>query len=145
MAIEKLGGAVIFCRGEKGVELALVHDMFGYWTLSKGHLEANEEDKSGVAREIKEEVSLEVEVMDHLGNNEYISSDPEKGKIRKQVAYYLAECKDPEALKLTKSGGLDEAKWFPLAKIADLRMYDDVVPFVTKAIKLLSTHAGVAK
>lgn len=139
MPVEKLGGAVVYHLENGQIFLALVHDMFGYWTLSKGHLNQGEETKVGVAREIKEEMSLEVRVLDHLADNEYISSDPEKGKLRKQVSYFLAEAQDKDSLKLAKSGGLDEARWFGLSEVAGLKMYDDVVPFVTKAIKILST------
>lgn len=138
MPVEKLGGAVVYIRAGGKIYLALVHDMFGYWTLSKGHIGNDENLQAGVAREIQEEVSLHVKVLDHLGDNEYISSDPEKGKLRKQVSYFLAEAEDQNALKLTKSGGLDEARWFTLSEVAELKMYDDVVPFVTKALKLLS-------
>lgn len=138
MPIEKLGGAVVYVREGGEIMLALVHDMFGYWTLSKGHIKPDEELKLGVQREIGEEMSLGVTVLDELGNNEYISSDPEKGKLRKQVSYFLAEAEDKNSLKLTKSGGLDEARWFSLSEIPDLKMYDDVVPFVAKAIKILS-------
>ncbi len=138
MPVEKLGGAVIYCKDAGEVYLALVHDVFGYWTLSKGHIQPDEELLQATEREIKDEMSLEVTVKDKLGENEYISSDPEKGKLRKQVSYFLAEAKDKSQLQLTKSGGLDEARWFKLAEIPDLRMYDDVVPFITKGIKLLN-------
>ncbi len=137
MPIERLGGAVVYTNEGSTISLALVHDIFGYWTLSKGHIKVAEEATVGTAREVKEELSLEVEIKDKLGENEYISSDPEKGKIRKQVIYFLAEAKNKQQLQLTKSGGLDEAKWFALPEIADLRMYDDVIPFITKAINLL--------
>ncbi len=138
MPIEKLGGAVVYLREGGEIFLALVHDMFGYWTLSKGHIKPDEDLETGVAREIAEEISLKVKVLDHLGDNEYISSDPEKGKLRKQVSYFLAEAEKKGDLELTKSGGLDEARWFNLTEVLDLKMYDDVVPFVTKAIKILS-------
>lgn len=142
MPIEKLGGAVVYKKGKEGVELALVHDIFGYWTLSKGHISADEEVEAGCRREIKEELNLDVEIRKELGANEYVASDPEKGKIRKQVNYFLAAAKGKDELKLAEGkGGLDDARWFPLAEIADLRMYDDVVPFITKAIKILKANA----
>ncbi|MEA1929363.1 MAG: transcription antitermination factor NusB [Patescibacteria group bacterium] len=140
MPIEKLGGAVVYILEEAEVSLALVHDIFGYWTLSKGHLEEGEDLQTGTTREVKEEMSLDVKVADDLGQNEYISSDPEKGKLRKQVNYFLAQAKSKKQLKLKPSGGLDDARWFTLAEVGDLRMYDDVVPFITKAVKLLSRH-----
>lgn len=140
MPIEKLGGAVVYARENGQVYLALVHDMFGYWTLSKGHIKPGEEVAAGVAREITEEMSLSVKVLESLGENEYISSDPNKGKLRKQVSYFLAEAEDKNVLKLAKSGGLDEARWFNLNEVLDLKMYDDVVPFVTKALKILAEN-----
>jgi transcription antitermination protein NusB len=138
MPIEKLGGAVVYCREEGAIYLALVHDIFGYWTLSKGHIEEGEDVPTGTTRELKEELSIVVKITEPLGANEYIASDPEKGKIRKQVNYFLAEAKSKAELKLAPDkGGLTEAKWFSLAEIPDLRMYDDIVPFVTKAIQIL--------
>ncbi|MCI0533346.1 transcription antitermination factor NusB [bacterium] len=137
MPIEKLSGAVVYSLRSDEIRLAFVHDIFGHWTLSKGHLKEEEEEKEGTARVVKEEISLNVEIKDKLGSNEYIASDPEKGKIRKQVNYYLAEATSG-ILKLAKSGGLDDAAWFPLESIPDLNMYDDILPIVTKGINILT-------
>ena len=140
MPIERLGGAVISAREHGQIYLALVHDIFGFWTLSKGHINPGEEVEAGAKREIKEELALEVNLGAKLGDNEYVASDPEKGKIRKQVSYFLAEAADKNQLQLAKSGGLNDARWFHMSEVADLKMYDDIVPFITKAIKIL-THA----
>jgi len=140
MPIEKLGGAVVFCEHDSEIYLALVHDIFGYWTLSKGHIEAGLAVEDGTAQEILEELSVPIIIKDSLGKNEYIASDPEKGKIRKQVNYFLAECTDENFAKLklaADKGGLDDLRWFKLEEIADLKMYDDILPFVTKGIKLV--------
>ncbi len=140
MPIETLCGAVVYAKFGKDIKLALVHDIFGYWTLSKGHVDASEKAEEGACREIKEEMSLEIKVIAPLGSNEYIASDPEKGKIRKQVKYFLAEVVGSTDIDLTKkkSEGLDDARWFNLREIPDLKMYDDILPIVTKAIKTLS-------
>ena len=60
-----------------------MHDVFGYWTLSKGRIEKNENASEGAKRKIAEEIGLDVEVGKELGKNEYVASDPEKGKIKK--------------------------------------------------------------
>lgn len=140
MPIEKLAGAVVYNKDKEGkISLALVHDVFGYWTLSKGHIEENEDIEVGAKREIKEEMGVEIEIEANLGSNEYIASDPEKGKTRRQVLYFLAKCEEKNKLKLEKEkGGLDDVAWFELGEVVDLRMYDDIVPIVTKAIKLLT-------
>src|SRR3989344_2865664 len=136
--IEKLGGAVVFSKKDGTVYLALVHDIFGRWTLSKGKLEESDKDvREATVREIKEELGVDIVIKEGLGTNEYIASDPERGKIRKRVAYFLAETPYQE-LKLGTSGGLDDARWFTLEEIGDLKMYDDILPIVTKGITLLA-------
>ena len=137
MIIQNLGGAVVYARDGEEVYLAFVHDVFGHWTLSKGKVEPDEDVKVGTVREIKEEMGLDIVIKSDLGMNEYIANDPEKGKIRKQVHYYLAESKF-DKIKLGPSGGLDDAKWFKLADILELNFYNDILPIVTKAITMLS-------
>ena len=138
MPIEKLGGAIVYSKKDDDYYLALVHDVFGYWTLSKGRLEADENEQEGTKREIKEEIGLDVEVMDEIGRNEYVANHPEKGKIRKQVMYFLAKA-DYKELELEKdNGGLDEARWFKLTDLQDIKTYGDILPFITKAVSLIS-------
>lgn len=139
MPVEELVGTVIYAREASEVYLALVHDIFGHWTLSKGKLQQGEEHLAGVKRKAKEETGLEVEVEDQLGENEYIANDSKVsgGKKRRHATYFLskAEFKD---LTLKKEGGLDDAQWFPLASVGDLNFYDDILPIVTRAINILA-------
>lgn len=138
MPIEQLGGAVVFTRVDDQIYLAMVHDVFGRWTLSKGHIEPEEDVKNGTIREIKDEMGIDIDIKQELGQNEYIASDPEKGKTRRQVYYFLAEAFDKPPLKLEEEkGGLDKVQWFALAEVPELNMYDDMVPIITKAIKIL--------
>ncbi|MBX4210561.1 transcription antitermination factor NusB [Candidatus Parcubacteria bacterium] len=134
--VEKLAGAIVYARDKEDIYLALVHDIFGHWTLSKGHLEENEEEQVGIKRVIKEELGLEIEVKEKLGSNDYVAYDPEKGKIKKSVLYFIAESQFKE-IKLEKTGGLDDVRWFKLADILDLNFYNDILPIVTKAINIL--------
>ena len=136
MPQELLAGSVVYARQGGEVYLALVHDIFGHWTLSKGHLTEGEDEKLGVARVIKDEIGLAIKPEVKLGENEYVATQPEKGKVRKKVLYYLART-EFEDLVLKKSGGLDDARWFKLQDILDLNFYDDILPIVTKAINLL--------
>ncbi len=138
MPIERLGGAVVYAKNGDDYYLAMVHDVFGFWTLSKGRLEADEKEIDGTKREIKEEIGLDVEVLDEIGRNEYIANHPEKGKLRKQVIYFLAKA-DYKDLQLEKdNGGLDEARWFKLSELEDVKTYGDILPFITKAVSLIS-------
>ncbi len=136
MPIQKLGGAVVYARDDGEIYVALVHDVFGHWTLSKGKLEGDEGVQEGTVREMKEELGLDVAIKEEIGFNEYIASDPEKGKLRKQVHYFLAEAPFTP-VKLGTSGGLDDARWFKLRDIVSLNFYPDTLPMVTKAVNIL--------
>jgi N utilization substance protein B len=134
---EKLGGALVYAYKDGKLFFALVHDVFGYWTLSKGKIEADEDVKEGTKREVKEEIGLDIELLEKLGENEYVATHPEKGKTLKQVSYFLAFSEYKE-LVLESSGGLDGARWFSLSEIPDLKIYNDIVPLVTKAVEIIS-------
>lgn len=136
--LEALAGAVIFAKkaGDNNVYLCLVHDVFGHWTLSKGHIDGEKKIEKELERAVKDELGLDIKTGEHLGHTEYGTFDPEKGKIKKRVEYYLAEAEYTD-VALQKSGGLDDVQWFKLADILDLNFYDDILPIVTKAINLL--------
>ncbi|MBI3632810.1 MAG: transcription antitermination factor NusB [Candidatus Vogelbacteria bacterium] len=137
LPIEKLGGAVVYSKADNTIYLAFVHDVFGYWTLAKGKIDTSAPEEEGVAGKILEEIGVKVDVGENVGRNEYVASDPEKGKIRKQVSYFIAKAKK-EDLKLKVTGGLDDARWFEVDEIVDLKMYDDIVPIITKAIGIIT-------
>jgi N utilization substance protein B len=139
MPLEQLVGAVVYAREGSEVYLALVHDIFGHWTLSKGKLQQNETLADGVMRKAKEEIGLDVKLEEQLGENEYIANDSNAagGKKKRHATYFLARAPFKD-LRLKKEGGLDDAQWFPLASVGDLNFYDDILPVVTRAINLLA-------
>jgi transcription antitermination protein NusB len=136
MPIERLAGAVVYAEHEGQIYLALVHDIFGHWTLSKSKVREEETPEEGATRALLEEVGLAVTVEVTLGSNEYVATQPERGKVRKQVHYFLANAPYQE-IELLKKGGLDDAKWFKVAAILDLNFYEDILPIVTKAVTVL--------
>lgn len=136
---EKLGGALVFAYKDNNLYFALVHDVFGYWTLSKGKIEENEDLEQGTKREIKEEIGLDIKIITKLGENEYVASHPEKGKKVKNVSYFLAESEYKE-LNLEVSGGLDQARWFSLKELPELKIYNDIVPLIARAVEIISNN-----
>lgn len=139
LPVQKLGGAIVYARHKGEVYLALVHDIFGHWTLSKGKIGDKEEFKDetveeGTIREIKEEMGLDIKLIEKVGENEYVASDPKTGKKRKHVVYFLAESPYTE-IHLKVTGGLDDARWFKVQDALELNFYDDMLPLVTKALQ----------
>ncbi|MDP2641968.1 MAG: transcription antitermination factor NusB [bacterium] len=140
LPVERLAGAAVFARHDGEVYMALVHDVFGHWTLTKGRLDEGESDEDCLRRKVPLELGVPIEVKESIGSNSYSTYHPEKGKIKKEINYYMAEApfKDLTLEKKKEQGGLDDVRWFKLADILDLNFYDDILPIVTKAITRLA-------
>ncbi|NCS99655.1 transcription antitermination factor NusB [Candidatus Parcubacteria bacterium] len=139
LPIEKKAGAVVYTWHQEALYFALVHDVFGYWTLSKGGVKSDETPEDAAIREIKDEIDLDITIDSLLGETEYIANHPEKGKIRKQVSYFLAQAEYKSVKLQNESGGLDNAKWFPASEIADLTIYESIVDLLTQAIEKITS------
>lgn len=142
MPVDKKAGAVVFARSDTGdVFIALVHDVFGRWTLPKGGVRGEDSEEETVRREMKEEIGLDVTVKEKLGENTYVASIPDRGKVKKHVVYFLAESPYTD-ITLEEKGGLDDARWFKVTEILDLNFYHDILPIITKAVNILAQMRG---
>ena len=133
--VEHKAGAVVYAKHDGVIYVALVHDVFGYWTLSKGGVEEGESIEEAAVREIKEEIGLDITISEKLGEIEYIAYPPDIGKVRKQVTFFLGKSEYQELALEKGSGGLDRASWFQLHEVVDLTVYDDILPLIAKAIE----------
>ncbi len=139
LPVEQKGGALVYAMSGKDVMFAMVHDVFGYWTISKGSVEGGENLEQATVREIKEEIGLDIKIVERLGENEYVATHPERGKTLKKVVYFLAKS-EYVPLALEVSGGLDGARWFTLKEIPELHIYNDIIPLIRKAIDIISSQ-----
>lgn len=128
---EELAGACVFSKKDGLIYVALVHDVFGYWTLPKGHVSKDEDKDLAVTREIKKEIGIDGKVIEKVGENRYIANKPEKGKVVKHVNYFLMTS-DYKEIKLEEKAGLDDSSWKREDEIEGLRMYDDIKSFILK-------------
>lgn len=137
LPVEHKVGAVVFQKRDSKISFALVHDVFGYWTLAKGSPKEGESLEDAVLRKVQEEEGLtHAEIVEKLGENEYVAHDPDKGNVRRGVVYFLVKTTDTE-LQLGSTGGLDDVRWFSEQELAELKIYDDVKGFMKKAIKII--------
>lgn len=136
LPVDQKAGAVVYAIHEGNTYLALVHDVFGYWTLAKGGIESDEIVSITAAREIKEEIGIDVEILNELGVDEYVANHPTNGRCLKRVTFFLARATYQE-LHLESSGGLDACQWFKIDDIPKLKMYDSVTALIAKAIPLI--------
>lgn len=139
--VEHLVGGVVYAIRGGELFFAFVHDVFGYWTLSKGKVERGENEEEALVREIKEELGLKARVGEKLGTNSYLMYHPERGRIRKEVSYFLAQAAYEELVleKKEGGGGLDDARWATRAEISELNLYEDIRTILDTAFALLDT------
>ena len=135
--IEELVGVIVTSKYGDKKYVGMVHDIFGHWTLCKSHKAEGEDIKAAVARVVKKEFGIEnAEIVEKIGQNAYVAHHPEKGKVRKQVEYYLARTPH-QAPKVEDSKGLDDAKWWRLDEVNILPVYDDMRPIIMKAVEIV--------
>ncbi len=133
---ERKVAALVYTKDEeKNIYLGLVHDVFGYWTLSKGSVEEGKDEKESLKQIVKEETNWDIEPLVLIGESEYIAYPPEKGAVKKHVRYYLARSEYTHPKVLKESGGIDDARWFPLEEISELTMYDDVLKIIMNGLQ----------
>lgn len=91
---EKSCGAVVFRRRSGNIEYLIIKNKKGNnWGFPKGHVELGETEIETAKREVLEETGLSIEPVDGF---RVISEYHPRGKITKQVVFFLAEMPDEE-------------------------------------------------
>jgi N utilization substance protein B len=138
LPVQKLVGSIVFAKHEGDIYLALVHDVFGFWTLSKGKIQDDEELVDAAKRKVTEELGVACTYIQTVDTSEYVASHPEFKKIRKQVEYIIASA-EFTTLTPKKEGGLKDAAWFKIDEVLDLKLYEDMIPVITKTIGIIKS------
>ncbi len=90
MKHEKSCGAVVFTRDFGEVRYLLVANKSGVYGFPKGHVEAGETEVQTALREIREEVGLNVRLIEDF-RTEDEHPLPEKPDVIKHIVYFLGE------------------------------------------------------
>ena len=139
---EQKAGAIIFADYNNKTYMPMLLDVFGYWTFSKGSVEGNESIEACATREAREELGLDIKIIEKLGDNTYVAHNPEKGKTNKNISYFLAEAKYGD-ITLGESKGLVDAKWYNTAELDSLKMYKDLKPILLLALSKIQSKTKV--
>ena len=106
------------------------------YTLPGGAVEAGETLMQAVAREVREETSLDVEPVALAGNREVIARDAQ-GRVERHfvILCFAARWRSGEA---TLNEELDDARWLDPAELSGLQTTEGLAEIVTAAIGLLT-------
>lgn len=92
-----------------------------FWAFPKGHQEAGETDEETALREVKEEVGLDVEIIDKtpIGNSYFLHD----GKVLKRVSFFLAKTIGEPKVKVQEEE-VEEARWMSLDEARELASFE---------------------
>jgi 8-oxo-dGTP pyrophosphatase MutT (NUDIX family) len=114
----RASGGVVWRRGPRGPEVALVHrPKYDDWSFPKGKLVPGERWEDAALREVEEELGLRCRLGHELGSTSY--TDP-KGRA-KVVRYWLME---PIDGVFAVSKEVDEMRWLPADEARAMLTYE---------------------
>lgn len=127
-------GAVVVKDGRALVVRRATEPLRGEWSVPGGMLELGEKLREGIAREVKEETGLEVEVGEVLDVFDSIFPDSEG---RMQYHYVLIDflCR-PVAGEVCASSDVSDARWVTAEEAEALQMKAATVGLIRKALGL---------
>ncbi|MGE5114667.1 MAG: NUDIX hydrolase [Acidobacteriaceae bacterium] len=127
-------GAVVVNGGRALVVRRATEPLKGEWSIPGGMLELGEKLREGIAREVREETGLEVEVGEVLDVFDSIFPDSEG---RMQYHYVLIDflCR-PVTGELCASSDVSDARWVTGEKAGELHMKAATVGVIRKALRL---------
>lgn len=124
---EPTSGGIVFrlTADKKDVEILLIQDSKGRWTIPKGHIEPGETAKMTARREIEEETGLKnFDVLSWLGKIHFKYRRADK-LVLMTTQIYLVQALDaretPTAEKWMKG-----IRWFNFTDALDVIEYDDI-------------------
>src|SRR6059058_1880200 len=107
----KASGGVVWRRGERGLEVVVVHrPRYDDWSLPKGKLDPGEGWEEAAVREVEEEIGVRCELGAELPSTSY---QDHKGRD-KLVRYWLMEAPGPP--DFAANDEVDELRWLPYAQ-----------------------------
>jgi len=142
---EYTAGGVVFRRAEGDrIEILMIQDRLGRWTIPKGHVEEGESLEQTAVREVAEETGLT-----HLRLGEKLDKlhffYRKEGKLIFMTTYvFLMEALgDTDAIIPENSEGIVDAKWFDQDKALGLIEYRDTERLFRLGLAKLKAGSGV--
>lgn len=124
---EPTSGGIVYrmSKDQKDIEILLIQDSKGRWTIPKGHIEPGENAKQTAVREIGEESGLfHIQVMAWLGKIHFQYRRVDK-LVLMTTQIYLVRALD-EAEIPTKEQWMKGIKWFKFNDAIDAIEYEDI-------------------
>lgn len=124
---EPTAGGIVFrmSRDQKDIEILLIQDSKGRWTIPKGHIEPGENAKETAIREIGEEAGLfHIDVLMWLGKIHFQYRRVDKLVLMTTQIYLVRSTDNHETP--TKEQWMKGIKWFKFKDALEAIEYEDI-------------------
>lgn len=124
---EPTAGGIVFrlSKDQKDIEILLIQDSKGRWTIPKGHIEPGENAKQTAIREIGEEAGLfHIQVLTWLGKIHFQYRRVDKLVLMTTQIYLVRALDDAEIP--TKEQWMRGIKWFRFNDALNAIEYEDI-------------------
>jgi diadenosine hexaphosphate hydrolase (ATP-forming) len=132
---ETTSGGIVYRKTSDGkLEILLIQDAKGRWTIPKGHVEEGEETKATAEREIREETGLqEMKVGSWLGKVNFRYRRAHTLVLMTMHIYLVEGLGDTN--KLEGEEWLTDLKWLPATEAVDKIAYEDIGKLILVGMK----------
>lgn len=137
---EPTSGGIVFrlTRDQKDIEILLIQDSKGRWTIPKGHIEPGETAKMTARREIEEETGLRnVSILTWLGKIHFKYRRADK-LVLMTTQIYLIQALDTHEMPVGEKW-MKGIRWFSFTDALDTIEYDDIGKLMLIAKKKIRT------
>lgn len=137
---EPTSGGIVFrlTKDKKDIQILLIQDSKGRWTIPKGHIEPGETAKMTARREIEEETGLKnVSILTWLGKIHFKYRRAEK-LVLMTTQIYLVQAMDAHEMPMGEKW-MKGINWFSFTDALDLIEYEDIEKLMLVAKKKIRT------
>ena len=131
-------GCVIFDKATHSKVLIVYEKNRNFWGFPKGHIEKGETEVQTALREVKEEVGIDVKVLDEKYRYaiNYIIEDKQ---IDKTSIFYIAEPIDDNIKITNQEAEIEDSKWVTVEEAYKLLTFENSKEVLRKACKDLKS------
>jgi 8-oxo-dGTP pyrophosphatase MutT (NUDIX family) len=123
---EYTAGGVVYRRAEDRIEILMIQDRLGRWTIPKGHVEEGERIEQTATREVGEETGLtDLRLGEKLDKLNFFYRKEGKLIFMTTYVFLIEALGDTDGVVPEDSEGIVDAKWFDSAEALGLIEYRD--------------------
>jgi 8-oxo-dGTP pyrophosphatase MutT (NUDIX family) len=142
---EFTAGGVVFRRRGNLIDILMIQDRVGRWTIPKGHVEEGEKLEQTAIREVQEETGLvDLKIGERLDKLHFFYRKEGKLIFMTTYVFLMEALGDTSAIEPEQSEGIADVKWFSTEKALELIEYKDTEKLFRIALSKINKGALTA-